>query len=634
MAQQRAGGEQHVEDSTHTTRRGGRMAVGTTRSDATNPCAMTVGTKLGYDVTTQTHTVVDTSKLLGQVQSSDGRVGFSSTPSIDRRGERGWHVDLQVISHDTRSTVMAAHIEGGDVVLDSNNRRAPSEQLDATFLVRLDGRCAIEEFGWHTDADLGAAQEQQTLMAALNFLAPPEAGVARYAGGSFDAAGHYEARYTMAGDDVIEGVISSYDQVFASAQGGIEIGAQVDTSALDITLAPGRWFSELTHARELTLLAQSQAIGTLSARTRAVAALPSGWAADVANTEDGWRWGLLLGRRIAEVSPKTNFDEALVGVGIEQILDRFLTGYQTGATREASELLTQWLRANPEATGDLLAVLRSGGIDDNPQAYAGTFLALGMADTPQCHEALVAMVGDPSGRGRDAISAAHAMSMVASPREDMLAAMAELSQRDGVYVGDRSSVAMAIGAFASENELRAPELAAQAREHIREALVDPQDTDELAGSLYAAGNVGHDELLGTVGSYLDHDDPDIRRHATHALRNMSPEEVYPHLESSLIDDDQGVRIEALKVATEVSRNGRVAPSSMLVDDTIGLLDGEPTQAEQGAALDLLGLAAQHGSTSATNALSERFEDELLSDERNLDRLQALGRQTNVRWTAD
>ena len=635
MASAPDGGESHgdAEATARDARDAAPFTARGTRAGPSGACAMPVGTRLGYDVTTKTQTVVDMSSLLGEVESSDPRVGFSASPAIDRAGERAWHVDLQVVAHEAATTVLAAHIDAGDVILDGRERRRPTAELAATFLVRLDARCAIEEFGWHGDADRQAAHEQQALMAALSFVAPPEPGVAHYLGRSFDAAGYYEAQFEAAGDDVVEGTISSYDEAFAAGPGGVDLTLGVDSSAMNVALADGGWFSELTHARALTVTARGQEIGTLQARTHAVAGAPSGWTPDVVDVDEGWRWGLLLGRRVAEPSPKGDFDHDLVGVGMDLMLAKYVEAYQGGAGRQASEFLTQWLRANPEATGELLAALRSGDLDDTP-AYGGVFLALGMADTPQCHEALVALVAESGERGRDAISAAHAMSMVASPNEDMVAAMAQVSTREGIYVGDRSSVAMAMGTFAAENEQRAPELAAQARAHIREALLQPGDTDELAGSLYAAGNSGHDELLGAVRDYLDHDDPEVRRHATHALRNMSPDEVYPHLESGLADESPGVRVEALQVATAVSREGKAAPPATLVDEAIGLLHEGAGQAERHAALGLLGQASRHGSDAAASVLVERFEETMLSEDRDLEQLQALGRHANVRWTAD
>lgn len=603
--------------------------------DGVRPCALPIGARMDFDVETRTRSVVDMGELAADMRASSGAVGFAAAPSIDRAASRIWHLAIEPIERDeTGATVLAARIDDSGVDMGPEGLAASPEGMDDTFLVRLDASCAVEEFAWRPAANLGAAQEQQVLFSALSFVAPPQPGDERYTASTFDAAGHYLAELSRTSSNVLEGRVLEYEESFAATQGGVEPQLQVESSQLRIELAAGGWFSSLAHDRELSVSVRDQEVGTLASYTHATATEPSAWRAQVEHTEHGWRWGTLLGR-VAPTSPRTQFDAALAGVPLDGVLASFLEAFADGGGgRDDADRLTQWLRANPEGADELLAALRGGALDDNARAYATSFLALAKADTEQSQAALVDLVRNSDARGRDSISAAHAMSMVPTPNLDMVAAIAEQAGNGGLFVGDRGSVAMAMGTFAAQNDMRAPELAAEARDHIEGWLDGNRDPAELAGSLYAAGNAGGDQLLDAVSPYLEHEDAEVRRHATHALRKMSPDEVFPHLQSGMNDADDGVRLESLRVAAEVSQTHGVRPPADLVDGAIDALRDEVAPAEESALVGVLGAASRLGDDAAGSALAERFEDEMLSDARDPRRLQALGRHTNVRWTAD
>lgn len=212
------------------------------------------------------------------------------------------------------------------------------------------------------------------------------------------------------------------------------------------------------------------------------------------------------------------------------------------------------------------------------------------------------------------ISAAHAVSKIEAPTEAMIDAVVAVAERGDIHAMERGSLAMTLGTFAHDNAERAPQLAHKARQRIEGWLLDPADEDELAGSLLAAGNTGHDDLAGAIGGYLDHDDPQIRQRAAHAMRHMSPEEAYPRLASRMDDEDPVVRASAIETMTQVSRARGAAPPEEVVDSAIDALDLQTAAREQEALLGLLGEAAERGNEGAQAVLEQRQQGERRTDD--------------------
>ena len=86
--------------------------------------------------------------------------------------------------------------------------------------------------------------------------------------------------------------------------------------------------------------------------------------------------------------PSQNFDESLREVPLDDALARYRELVASGSVSEYGGLLRDWLRANPEQTGELLAMLRDGEFDREQIARSGLFYALGSANTEQAKTAL------------------------------------------------------------------------------------------------------------------------------------------------------------------------------------------------------------------------------------------------------
>jgi HEAT repeat protein len=325
------------------------------------------------------------------------------------------------------------------------------------------------------------------------------------------------------------------------------------------------------------------------------------------------------------------FDESLRDMPIADALARYRELVESGSVSEYGGMLRDWLRANPEHTGELVAMLRAGEFANEQVARSGLFYALGSANTEQAKTALVDILREwPETRGQ--IAAAQALSMVEQPTSEMLDLVATAATREDLHVVERGSMALALGAVAHSSEATNPELAAQARGQIRDWLETPGDETQISHALLAAGNAGHDELAADIGMYLDHESAKIRKDAAGALRQMSPEQAYPHLEQALADEDGGVRVSALEAAASVARNRDCVPSETLIDLASERISNAE-QLEQRAAISLLGEAAKRGDARADEVLRDHLRSQLDADDRDVAKLAALGRTMPGHWKA-
>ncbi|MCA9701895.1 MAG: HEAT repeat domain-containing protein, partial [Myxococcales bacterium] len=341
--------------------------------------------------------------------------------------------------------------------------------------------------------------------------------------------------------------------------------------------------------------------------------------------DGGWRFGVL---GPARVSARDQFDPALRGVSLNDALARYRELLATGSVVDYGPMLRDWLRANPEATADLVAVLRSGEFDQI--ARAGVFYALGAANTDEAREALIDMVESTGDATRNQIAAARALALVDQPTHEMVELLAEASGREGYHAIDRGSMALALGTFAARSEAHDPAVAAEARAEIRGWLEVPgEDPLDLGHALLAAGNAGHAELASSVAPYLGHDDPTIRRNAAHAMRKMSPQTAYPALEAGLRDEDRVVRTTALTSAASVAREHDRAPSQTLTT-LAGQALGSESEAERGAAIGLLREAAKRGDAAADELLEASLREQL-AGARDPRQLALLGQSVGGTW---
>lgn len=604
------------------------------------PCTFEAGARMAYDVVTRAHDRIDMSPLMEGVQIQGADLAAQPT-QMDQHASRAWHVELEAIATtDDGTTVLAAHIDADDthLVSEAGGRRQegsqpPPEALGETFLVRVDRRCSIKDFGWRSEGDLAAAHDQQRLLAGLGWLAPRR-DEASWTGTLLDPLGRVHVGFAAQGPRV-SGRAVSYRETFGRAQGGERPQVEVVDSSIEVEPRAGEWLGSLSSARTLAMSMQGISLGTMESAVDARRAQPGPWRPEVSLDDGGWTWGLLLGQVSPRHVAQAQRSSALASVSVDEALAEYLARVHDGrSSAETVAYLCEWLRANPEGAGELVELLRAGAFEGEQSGSAGLFLALGKANTPQAADALLSIIDGPSDSMGHKISAAHALSKVESPTEAMMQAVVAVAERDDIHPVERGSLAMTLGTFASRNAERAPELAAAARDRIGGWLAEPGDTQELAGSLLAAGNTGHDELIPSIQPYLEHDDPQIRQRAARAMRHMSPEEAYPRLAPCMDDEDPTVRASAIETMARMSRATGVAPPESTVDVAIEQLDLRVPAREQKALLSLLGEASQHGNAGAQAVLQQHLADELYRGERDLGKLRALGAHTHARWSAE
>ncbi|MDC0673426.1 HEAT repeat domain-containing protein [Nannocystis radixulma] len=592
-------------------------------------CSFAPGTRMAYDVVSDTRIEVDFGRLSDDVDAG-GQVQLKATPAQARQTERSWHIDLVALAgEDDGASVLAARIEDRGTVItgDAAPGVAPPAALSDTFLIRVDARCAIREFGWRADGDLAAARDQQQLAAGLGFWAPSDPGrAASYAGTGFDSTGRYTAKYHHE-----DGRVTGEALSFVLADGvasGMTVGVEIVASTIEIALSEDAWFESLSDTRELEFSVGERAFGTQARTITARRAEAGSFAPRIDPGDAGWRWGV-LSNMLHDSSQ--DFDAKLRDLPLADAMARYRELLAGGQLGDYGGLLRGWLRANPERTGELVALLRAGEFDGQQHARAGVFWALGAANTEQARTALVGVIREwPETRHQ--ISAAQALAMVERPTPEMVEAMVESAGREGLHAVERGSMVLAVGTLAGTNATRSPEVAAAARAEIRGWLSGSRDEQQLGHALQAAGNAGHDELAADIRPFFAHESATIRRQATHALRNMSPEQAYPSLEKMLADDDRTVRTSALATAADISRRSERAPTAAMVELAAGSLDGA-LQAEEHAAVALLGEAARRGDARADELLRAHVKARVAGPEQDPQQLAVLARSTPGHWRA-
>ncbi len=603
-------------------------------ADRNAPCSFSAGMRMAYDVRTTTRIELDLGRLSNEIDLGKGNVGSETTEAQQHAVTRQWHLDLEAVAvDDDGTTVLAAHIEDRGGEAEGAGSIPPQANLADTFLVRVAPRCSIREFGWRTEGDLDIAHEQQVLASALGFWAPAPGQTGVYGGRAFDATGAYNATYRNEGGGEIEGEAVEYRGSFATTRGLAALEMEVESSSIAVELAQGAWFRSLSNARELTLSMVGQAIGTHGRTTEAELVDPGAWRAAVDPGDGGWTFGLLLGRHQSGRQQQPA-DERLAQVSLTDALSQYQQMVaERRSTAESAGFLKQWMLANPEAAPQLVGLLRDGAFDDDQLGRSGLFLALGTVGLPSARRALVELVGSTADRTSHQIGAAFALAQSPNATPDLVELMSDRMGRGDLHPTERRSMAMAVGLMAKRNAEAHPEVAQAARAQI-EGWFDEASDDEhqIAQSLLAAGNAGHDDMAGLIEPYIGHDNPEIRERAVHALRQMSPEAAFGPLEDGLLDDSLAVRMRAMGSATTVSRQHDVAVPATMVELARDSLP-QAQSGERDSLLALLREASRHGNAQADDALRSALHEQLDAEHPDPRQLATLGRAMGGHWEA-
>jgi HEAT repeat protein len=586
-------------------------------------CALDPGARMAYEVVSKTDVDLDMAKLSSGIDVG-GQGQVAASPPDHHVVHRSWRLELEVLRAEADgSSVLAARIDDGEMSVRGRPMPArTADDLARTFLIRVGADCSLREFGWRSDGDLDVAREQQVLVAGLSFTAPRDAREAQvYGGGGIDSTGRYLASYRYE-DGRVVGEATAYA---LGEAGSTPVRVEILASTITVELGAGAWFESLENERDLALRLRGIEFGGHFRSTIADRVTPGRFTPEVDLDDGGWSWGRVppAARDVSE-----EFDPSLR----ERPLDDLLARYRELVASDSSgrTLLRDWLRANPEQTSELLARLRAGEFADD-RTRAGVFYALGAANTEAARGALVDVLSDWPSAGQQ-IAAAHALSMVQQPSPEMVELVAAATTNPDWHPIERRSMALALGAVAHGNGPAAEPVAAEARGQIQDWLETPGSDEQVSHGLLAAGNAGADELAPVIGAYIDHDSPEIRKQATRALRQVSPDEAFPQLEHALDDDDALVRGAALDSAASVARLHDHAPSEALVGRATDSLASDTT-AERHAAIALLREAASRGDAGADAALRAHLR-ERLDGEVEPAELVALGRGAAPSWRAN
>jgi len=603
-------------------------------------CVVPPGTRLAYEVRTNTQVSIDMSELMGQLQGAmgAGQVGLAATPARNVRLESRFRLELEAVeSPDDGSTVLAAAVRGPSGKMDGAPTDLRQGDLDPVFLVRLDARCGVADFARRREADLQGARQQQGMVAELGWRAPASAEEPDFEARGFDLTGRYTAIY-RARDAAILGRVMRYDAVFNDDARGRVSDVPVRASSLKVVRGASPWFESLVHGRDLSFLTHGVEVATTRLSVRARAVEPGEALPEHASPDDAdWVWGLLLAELGGSSLPqKSEVNAAFGALPLAAAFERFeaMVGVDGANPAEYLRFMRDWLRQHPEAMATILRMIREGYFAKRSRVRAALFLALAEANTEASRQALMDILDDASFEFGYRMDAAHVLTLVEPPPDGFIERLLGFAQGEpDPFL--RGAMRMTTGMMASQQAKLRPEVAEQLTEEISGWLEQAEARDEVIHALQAAGNAGQDALAEAVGGKLAADeDPQVRRHAAKAMRNMSSETVMPALESAYLDEaEAGVRMAILRSAAQVTgRRGEAPPRSFVraVGDAMGETNSD---AEFHRATVFLGRAAKAGDQNAAAALKAQLDAEMRSERRNLKRIQALGSRVNTRWKA-
>lgn len=208
----------------------------------------------------------------------------------------------------------------------------------------------------------------------------------------------------------------------------------------------------------------------------------------------------------------------------KQMLDTIAT---LDAAREGRSVLIDRLRdlvgIDPALPAVLLEALRVQTLQDRTRA--DVFLALELAGTPAAQAALHSVLEDPTWDAPDAMRAIVALSDVAGPTEETVAALTTLSMQassDALLAG---TATLALGSLGNGLRVDDDPAYASVRANLLDGAYGGFDPYQRANYVHAIGNTGDASLSHEITALLDDEDASVRIAAARSLGRLGTNQV-------------------------------------------------------------------------------------------------------------
>lgn len=421
--------------------------------------------------------------------------------------ELGWSANLEteVLQVEPGSAVLLARFT-------SSATEAPERGLDAPFLFRVRRDCALDGFAHEVATATTVARRQQAMLHELWFSLP-EAGTPA-AVVVTNGTGSASALMSRAGD-LVTRRIWGYDQRWAPTSG------ELSSSVLQVTVAPGRWFSSVSGEETFGTAEGDRAQSTLEAR----ALSPDSEALAAASRDRSrYRWRNLLGKVDAATHYVAPDHAARVEAMRSQTLPAAVQAFTLRLVantppNENWQEMAAFLDAHPETIEDFGTALVT---DFDKDWRPAGFVVLGQTQSPLARETLLSLWRDQSVGGFDRIRASLALTM----RKDVgveFARELRSASTANTTLGTNSLLHLGILAGTRRDALEVTEVA---QDGISVALTaSGRDPMALRPVFGAIANTGDLSWLPELERWSRDVNPDVRARVAIGMRRMPVDQV-------------------------------------------------------------------------------------------------------------
>lgn len=455
-------------------------------------CTFSEGERLAYD-------------LSSRVGAGDIEDRFSATLGLEV---------VEVTPEGTLARAALSELTLDQALTEPHERTSARAIEGEPFFLRIDGQCRFSEIGFMPSWETPARRLVTTVLRANEIVVPGEPTL-QWEAAQVDGGGDYVAHYTAAanGDEVRVVRHKPRYEVDPQAQAlGITV-AVLRSEAVAHFASSG--IRSVRGAEQVLL---SLPDGSEQILTHRFSMERSDTTPEVARAPVGgadFRDALSM----ASAPAPDAFDPGLAEMELAEARDTFagtLANLGLDAVFPAARFLADWLKANPQRSGELFESLRQGELPD--ATHASFFLAFELAGTDASREVLFHAIQDDVLTDLNRARAASALADHGEPSQAVADALLGLANDESETVATVSR--LGLGSLAGRAD---GALGESLRDTLRGELDGARTRADRVAVIDAIGNTADDRFAPVLVEHLGASEPSVRAHAAEAMGRLSPE---------------------------------------------------------------------------------------------------------------
>lgn len=593
-----------------------------------DPCLFEVGQEASYHITEEIRFELDVAPLTRSLQTGASR-GVRATGTQTQVTNRMWSLNTHVWQASEVDAVIAVGLTTQASAGDTEESTL-GDSIQAPALVRISNRCEILGLAYVDGSDPRSVLVQQSVLAALNFVFPPEG---RTTAVLFDSTGTYEALARGANDGALLLRNLKYRELF-SEESPDEV--QVEQSLIRVVRGANAWFESLYHSRKLDFSIEGVTVAHLDLVVTADTAEGGGFGLLEEVESADWTWALLFGEQneapenggAAAVEAQSWVAELDFDAMLEEIAFRLETG---GDPTIYIDDLVAWIRANPDKLGQIHERIHTEFFDDRQRLRAAMFLGLQVANTPESRQLLLDIFADVESPYGYRMQAAQVLSQLQPAPPGYLDSL--LGNTQAMEGSDRGGMQLAVGTFARFQRELDPAGSTRAEDSVIEWLGSAAGRNQTLDAIHSAENAASDRMLDAVRPFMTSENQEFRYAAAESLSSMTTETAISGAASVLANETSAnVRTRLFRSIDESMKLVETPLPAEAVNLAGQGLSEATGEMEYDVRVQLLSRAAENGDSDARQLIEQAFSREMSQTNRNHDRLESLGRALPRSWS--